>query len=388
LFEAYITGIGETETGRNLLRDPIDLATDAACRAIADAGLVREQIDGLVSFVPDSGCAHSLEVQDAMGLELDWFAQCDIGPSQLSAIFEAVSAVQSGRARHVLAFHSSNEGSHKKLLGKGNTLPGTSDGIPKRISGYQQWSMAFGGLSVGHMIAMYARHHMHKYGTTREQIAQIALVERSNAVLNPNSIYRNPMTMEDYFNARMITEPLCLYDCDVPIDFGTAVIISRSDTVDEVRRTPLRVAAMSASCKSRSSWDQFDDLSTMMLRDAGIGLWERTDYRPTDVDLAMLYDGFSFIAMAWIEALGFCNRGDSGNFIEGGGRISIGGELPINTNGGQLSAGRKRGWGLLPEACLQLWNGAGDRQIPNDPRVAVIGAGGGIFGGAMLVARD
>jgi acetyl-CoA acetyltransferase len=194
--------------------------------------------------------------------------------------------------------------------------------------------------------------------------------------------------MQDYFAARMITEPFCLFDCDIPVDFGSAVVVSRSDAAQSTRKKPLRVAATSTTSRSRPSWDQFDDLSTMMCRDAGAALWERADYRPQDVDVAELYDGFSFIALAWLEALQLCGRGESGAFVEGGSRIARGGELPLNTNGGQLSAGRMHGWGYVGEACLQLWGVAGDRQVAPQPRVAVVGSGGGVFAGAVLLARD
>jgi acetyl-CoA acetyltransferase len=388
LHQAYITGVGQSEAGRALFRSPIDLATDAVKRAIADAGLTRDDIDGIVVFRPDEGSAGALEIQDAMGLKVEWFAQCDMGPSQLSAFFEACHAVGMGRARHVVAVHGSNEGSLRATLGKGGTLPGAAQGMPERIAGFQQWMMPFGALSVAHMVAMFARRHMELYGTTREQLAQIALVERANAGLNPNAIYRKPLTLDEYLSARAIAEPLGLFDCDVPIDFGSAVVISRDDAVGDTRKAPIKVEATSMTMRSRSSWDQFDDLTTMMMRDAGLALWERTDLRPQDVDLAMVYDGFTFLALDWIEALGFCEKGEGGAFVEGGERISLTGELPINTDGGQLSAGRKHGWGYLPEACTQLWGEAGDRQVPGDPKTAAVGCGGGIFAGALLVTRE
>jgi acetyl-CoA acetyltransferase len=260
--------------------------------------------------------------------------------------------------------------------------------MPSRASGVQQWSHPFGALSAAHGIAMHAMRHMHRYGTTRQQLAQIPLVERANAALNPDGIYRDPLTVDDYLSARMITDPFGLYDCDVPIDFGIAVIVSRSDASADTRKAPIRVAATSTTSRSRPSWDQFDDMSTMMMRDCGAALWQRTDYRPADVDLAQLYDGFSFIALAWLEALGFCAAGEGGAFVETGKRIARDGDLPLNTDGGQLSAGRKHGWGYLPEACRQLWGEGGAHQVAGNPRLAAVASGGGIYAGALLVARD
>ena len=207
-------------------------------------------------------------------------------------------------------------------------------------------------------------------------VAWIALNARRNAAGNAKAIYREPMTLEQYMSARMISTPFCLYDCDVPCDGGTAVIVSHVDAARDLRRKPLRVEAVGSALRGRPSWDNFDDLTTMALRDAAAMLWERTDLKPADVDVAELYDGFSFIALAWLEALGFCPKGEGGRFIDGGHAIARDGVIPLNTNGGQLSGGRLHGFGFLHEACVQLWarrraSGAGS------PRVAVAGAGGG-----------
>jgi acetyl-CoA acetyltransferase len=329
-----------------------------------------------------------IELIDALGLQVGWYADIGYGASQIAAVFEAMMALQTGRARHVLVFHSSCEGTVRQTLGRGGSLPGAASAMPQRASGIQEWWLPFGAPSAGNHIAMYAQRHFHDFGTTREQMAQIALVQRGNAALYENAIYRSPLTMDDYFNARVITEPFCLFDCDIPIDFCCALILSRVDATAGLRKAPIGIEATSTICHSRPSWDQFDDLSTMIMRDVGADLWRRTDLQPSDVDLAEVYDGFSFIAMAWLEALGFCGKGESGPFIEGGSRISRDGELPINTNGGQLSSGRMHGWGYLPEACRQLWQEGGDGQVPGDPQVAVVGTGGGTFAGALLLARN
>jgi acetyl-CoA acetyltransferase len=129
-------------------------------------------------------------------------------------------------------------------------------------------------------------------------------------------------------------------------------------------------------------------MTTMSARDAGAHLWSRTDLTPADVDIAELYDGFSFLTMVWLEALGFCGRGESGPFIEGGGRIAREGALPLNTNGGQLSAGRLHGFGFLHEALVQLRGEGGARQVPRQPEVAVVANGGGPIAGCMLLTRE
>jgi acetyl-CoA acetyltransferase len=128
-------------------------------------------------------------------------------------------------------------------------------------------------------------------------------------------------------------------------------------------------------------------MTTMAARDAGASMWERTELRPADVDLAQLYDGFSILPLVWLEALDLCGRGESGAFVEGGSRIALDGQLPLNTAGGQLSAGRLHGFGLLHEACVQLRGDGGDRQIPGRHEVAVVANGGGPIAGSMLLTR-
>jgi acetyl-CoA acetyltransferase len=235
---------------------------------------------------------------------------------------------------------------------------------------------------------MMAQRHFHEYGTTREHLAQIALNARKNAALNPKAIYTATMTLDDYLDARMISSPLCLFDCDVPCDGSTAVVVSRVDTAPDLRKSPLHVEAVGTALRGRPSWDQFDDLTTMAARDAGASLWEHTDLTPADVDVAELYDGFSFLALTWLESLGFCGKGEGGPFIEGGRRIARDGELPLNTHGGQLSAGRLHGYGFLHEAVVQLRGLGGERQVPNNPEVAVAAAGGGPLAGCLLLTKS
>jgi acetyl-CoA acetyltransferase len=145
---------------------------------------------------------------------------------------------------------------------------------------------------------------------------------------------------------------------------------------------------MSGALYGKDSWDQFDDLASMAARDAGRHLWQRTDLRPSDIRLANLYDGFSIQPLIWMEALGFCGEGESGAFIEGGARIALDGELPLNTGGGQLSGGRLHGFGLLRETCLQLWGAAGERQVAGDPEIGLTAAGGGALAGCIILTRQ
>jgi acetyl-CoA acetyltransferase len=392
---AAVTGIGQSDIGRRLNRDPLELTLDACIAAIEDAGLTRDDIDGLSTYPGAMGGAPGFtgagvtDVHDALRLKLEWFNGGLESPGQLGSVINACLAVASGLATHVLCFRSVWEATAQ---GKGGRAPigvgGGGGGGGFRASGsMMEFTLPFRAYSAANWIAMYAQRHFHEYGTTREQLAQIALNARKNAAVNPNAIYRDPMSLDDYLGARMISTPFCLYDCDVPADGGTAFIISRADTARDLRRPPIAVEAVGTALRGRPSWDQFDDLTTMALRDAAAMMWERTDLRPADVDVAQLYDGFSFITLAWLEALGFCKKGEGGPFIEGGARIARDGEIPLNTHGGQLSAGRLHGYGFLHEACVQLRGEGGERQVAGDPQVAVAAAGGGPLAGCMLLTR-
>ena len=393
---AALTGIGQSDVGRRLNRDPLALTADACLAAIEDAGLRREEIDGLSTYPGNMGGSPAgfsgagiTEVQDMLRLDLDWFCGGPELPGQLGSVVNACMAVATGLAKHVLCFRTVWESTAQGSGGRQGI--GAGGGGRFRASGFMQWTLPYGAASAAVWIAMMAKRHFHEFGTTREQLAQIALNARRNAGLNPKAIYRDPMTMDEYMAARMISEPFCLYDCDVPVDGSTAMIVSRVDLAKDLRKTPLVVEAVGTAIHGRPSWDQWDDLTTMALRDAGAMLWQRTDLTPADVDCAQLYDGFSFISMAWLEALGFCGKGEGGPFIEGGKRISLEGEIPLNTHGGQLSAGRLHGYGFLHEACTQLWGEGGDRQVHSarrgDPQVAVAAAGGGPLGGCLLLRR-
>ncbi len=390
---SIISGIGQSAVGRRLNRTGLDLTIEAALAAVADAGLTLDDIDGIASY-PGGGSAGGAdfsgpgtpEVQDALRLEVNWHSGGMEGPAQLQAVVNAVLAVGAGLARHVLVYRTVTEATGQGGGGRQGIGMGGGGGRVPRMGGTLQWSIPFRAYSAANWLALNAQRHFHEFGTTKEQLGQIALNARRNAALNPNAIYRDPMTMDDYLSARVISTPFGLFDCDAPVDGSTAVIVSRAEHAADVDHPVARVEAVGTALRGRPSWDQWDDLTTMAARDAGAHLWTRTDLTPADVDVAELYDGFSFLTMVWLEALGFCGKGESGPFVEGGGRIALDGDLPLNTNGGQLSGGRLHGFGFIHEACLQLRHEAGERQVAG-AEVAAVANGGGPIAGAMLLTR-
>jgi acetyl-CoA acetyltransferase len=242
-------------------------------------------------------------------------------------------------------------------------------------------------MSAANWIGMNANHYFHRYGATREMLGWIALNARANAARNPVAIYREPMTMDDYLSARSITSPFGLFDCDVPCDASIAVIVSDASVARDLPKPAIRVDAVGSQIAERVSWDQDTLTHEPQVLGQAAHLWTRTSLRPADVDIALVYDGFTFNAISWIEALGFCGFGEAMDWLDGGRRIAQGGELPVNPHGGQLSEGRTHGFGFIYEAIAQLRREAGDRQVA-EARTAVVTSGGGTPSGVLLLRRD
>jgi len=233
---------------------------------------------------------------------------------------------------------------------------------------------------------MAASQHMARYGTTKETLGWIALNARANAALDPTAVYRDPMTMDDYLSARPISSPFGLFDCDALCDGAVAVIVSASDAASETPH-PIAVEAVGMQITERMEWDQGVLSHEPHVLGPAAHLWTRTDLRPAEVDVAELYDGFSFNCLSWIEALGFCEIGEAKDFLDGGKNIARDGLLPVNTHGGQLSHGRTHGMGLVQEAIVQLRGDGGQRQVA-DAAIAVVTTGGLTPGGVLLLRRD
>lgn len=382
--EAYITGIGISEVGVRLERSPLGLTIDAVKAALDNAGLTLDQIDGVATY-PGKVPAYlgfspvgSDELIEAMGLRTTWHLGGGEMTAQLGAIATAAMAVKAGAARHVICFRTVYEAG---AMAKPDEYP-----MPKRdrVSGLSQWTAPFNAISAATWTALYANRHMHKYGLTKEQLGHIVINDHANASRNPSALVKKPLSMDDYLSARPISSPFGLYDCDRFSDASTVVIVSAGDAIDEVHCTPIRIAATAGSV-DRYSWDQPDLASAYP---TGRDLWKNTDYRPKDVDTVQLYDGFSFLPITWLEGLGFCEVGEGGEFLDGGRRIALDGELPMNTGGGQLGWGRLHGFGFAYEAVLQLRGEGDQRQIPGDPRVAIATSGGGPMAAALLLTKD
>jgi acetyl-CoA acetyltransferase len=312
----------------------------------------------------------------------------------LIPVMSACLAVAEGRARHVLVYRTvAMLGGSMNQEASPMLAPLASPPVEPRAAGTRRKLKPFDDIdelvaahsySAANWLAMHCRRHMELYGTTKEQLGWLAINSRRNASLNPRAAFRDPMTMDDYLAARPISTPFGLFDCDVPIDGSIALVVSHAEHAADCPSRPVAVEAVGGAYGS-GGWFHRDDFPKMASVEAAAEMWSRTDLNPADVDVAELYDGFTFLTFAWLEALGFCADGEAGPFVDGATRIALDGALPLNTYGGQLSAGRMHGYWLLHEACLQLRGQAGDRQLATRPEVAVAAAGGGPIAGCMLL---
>jgi acetyl-CoA acetyltransferase/uncharacterized OB-fold protein len=382
---AVLSGIGRSAIGRRLMVDPLSLTVDACLSAIADAGLSPGDIDGMATYPGAAGMGMSeggvTPVEEALRLRPTWICGGMDIPGPGGAVVNAALAVASGLCRHVLCFRTVWETTFAARGGMGMG-GGAGAGID-----WMQWRLPFGAASAANWLAVNANQYLHRYGATRELLGRIAVNERANAARNPLAIYRDPMSMDDYFDARPITSPFGLYDCDVPCDASIAVIVSAADVADDLPHPAVRLEAVGTQVLERISWDQDTLTHEPQVLGQSAHLWTRTGLRPDDVDVALLYDGFTFNCVSWLEGLGFCGLGEAKDFVGDGSRIALDGDLPVNPHGGQLSEGRTHGFGFIHEAVLQLRADAGDRQVAG-ARTAVVATGGGTPSGVMLLRRD
>lgn len=388
-----VSGIGQSEIGRPLDRGVTALTLDACLAAITDAGLEPKEIDGVISWPGAVSGAGGLAppgpgtsgpgvhaVIDALRLSTAWHYAGPETPGAMAPVIHACMAVATGLCRHVLVYRGVNEATAWR------TATDRVGADPDGVAGMMGWLLPYGAFSGPNWMGPWIKRHMHEFGTTREQMGAIAVNARRNAQLNPAAVMHEDLTLDDYLASRMISDPLCLFDCDVAVDGAVAVVVSTRDHAVDLPHAPVLFEAVGSALRGRASWDQWQDLTQTAAADAGAHMWSRTDLKPSDVDVAGLYDGFSVLSMFWLEGLGFCGRGESGPFVEGGKRIALDGELPLATGGGHLSAGRLHGFGHLHEVCLQLRGEAGERQVP-DARVGVATAGAGPLASCLLLSR-
>lgn len=374
--EATIVGIGRTAYSRNSGRTTLALAADAVRDALSDAGVQASELDGGATFqVADS--AAPMQVAHAVGSPgLRW--NIDLmggGNYATSVVANAAMAIQSGACEVAVAYRSLNGRSGRRF--------GRADGA-LRVGGERQFSAPHGYLTPPQWMAMWTREHQRVYGTTCEDLGRIAITQRDHAAPNAHAVKRERLTMDDYLEGRFINEPLRIYDCALEVDGAVAVVLTTKERARNLRSKPIQILGHAEFTGAGGSWDQWPDLTSMYSQRAGPELWDRAGVSPKDVDVACMYDCFTYTVMVTLEEFGFCERGQVGRYFEEG-RATYGGDVVVNPHGGLLSEGYIHGLNHTYEAVLQLRGQAAQRQVP-EAKLALVTAGAGPYGGGMVLA--
>ena len=364
-----IVGVAESDSGRVPNMTEMQLHAQATWRALDESGLHKNDIDAVFCS------SHSLGMPTVMLCEyLQIFPRysdtTSIGGSSFEAhLNHAVAAIRAGKCEVALITYASTQlSSRGRMIGTGGR-PAT---IPEAT-----YESPYGNTLVG-AYAMAARRHMYQFGTTSEQLAEIAVITRRHASLNPLAMYRELITVQDVLNSRLIADPLHLLDCCVVSDGGGAVLVTTEDRARDLKQQPVYVLGSSES-HTHAHISQMPDLTVTAAAFTAPRAFAEAGVTPSDIDMAMIYDSFTITVLLLLEDLGFCKKGEGGSFVEDG-RIALGGQLPINTDGGGLSSNHPgmRGIFLIIEATRQLRNQCGPRQV-DGARLAVAHGSGGVL---------
>ena len=367
---------------------PGSLVAEACIAALRDAGLGREDVDGLCGSM-----VAAQYVQAALGIpEVTWFAN---PPAVIgNQIVAAVAAVAAGMCETALVYHHAyrlpwaSRAAARDPFRRRATL-----GVADARSGWGTGHVEGGPNSLIGAVpyAAWAGRYLNDYGYGRETLGLVALNSRTNAAGNPNAVFRQPMTMADYLDGRMIRDPLCVFDMDVPIDGADAFVVTTTERARDLPHPAVLVHAATLGHTDYGSEEQLADLDHAGQVVVAAKLWAKSDLRLADVDVFYPYEGFSNIALSWFENVGYCARGEGGAFVaqhwdESQQRILIDGRVPVNTNGGSLSEGGTQGAAHLREAVLQLRGDAGPRQVTG-ARTALVTPGGYYFNSQGVLLR-
>lgn len=362
--KAAIAGVGASRQGKLPAETPLSLATEAFRNALDDAGITKDQVDGLLTMpgtASPEGAKHYLTLGEHLGIDPKFTGSMSMGGATAGALIELASmAVATGMAEVVACVFADSARSHGSRF----------DAAAGRGDSWGIWGM-FGNAANS---ALGARRHMELYGTTSEQLGWVAVTMRRHAAMNPNATMRQPMTLADHQASRLIVEPLHLLDCCIISDGGVAIIVTTPERAADMRKPPVNVWGMGQghtlqNLETPEWWylpHQADCISRAY-RMAGVG--------PADIDVAQLYDNFTIAVLFWLEHAGFVGKGEAGPFVETGSRITLGGQLPVNTAGGNLSESYMQGWLHVVEGVRQVRGEAGDRQVADAELCLVTGRG-------------
>lgn len=381
-----ITGLGMTPMGRIYGKSANELAADAVRLAIADAGLKKDDIDGLLinpGITGFTGGGISLGLQNYLGMrDLRLINHMNAAGSTAAQMVQyATMAIAAGMARHVVCVFADNPLKDGSRTG---AAYGGANRLPPRPKGMAGLTPAAGFFGPNTSYALAARRHMALYGTTQDQLGAIAVAQRAWATMSPLAQMREPITLEDYHNSRWIIEPLHLLDCCLVSNGAIAVVVSSADEAKDMKQPPAYVMGMGQGHPgdfSRAGSDWETETGGRIAAKTAYGM---AGVGPEDITCAQLYDCYTYTVLVTLEDYGFCGKGEGGAFVEDG-KLGPGGSLPTNTGGGELSGYYM--WGMTPlsEAVIQTRGQGGERQVPDNSVVLATGNGGALSYHACLI---
>jgi acetyl-CoA C-acetyltransferase len=392
-----VVGAYEHPTRLSPDKSEFQLMAEACIGALDDAGLKKEDIDGLTTlpteFIGGNLTRINLLV-DYLNLDPRWVDSTLVGGTSMQFQFaRAAMAIRQGLARCVLVVFGATPKSQQERIGtSGKTTRTKSTELKPNAESYED----IYGLTVMGLFGMTTQRHMALYGTTEEHLAHVSVTLRKHAGLNPHAKYRDPITVEDVLNSRYIAHPLRMLNCCVISDGAGALIVAHPDVVKQTRKKPVwLIGTGEAMTHTRGGHADWLDVGT---RAAGKTAFAQAGITTKDVKTLQVYDATSFHIIQAVEELGFCERGEGGPFLDGGRRITFGGDLPINTDGGGMSSNQvgTRGPFVMIEAVRQARGECGDWQVPEADIVVASATGGGGGGGqgprrsasVLVFARD
>jgi acetyl-CoA acetyltransferase len=372
-----ITGVGETAYSRQSGRSVLSLQLEASLKAIEDAGLRPSDIDGVI---PYAGGVVSEDFITNLGLpDLRFSAVTPLGgASCVAAVQCAVAAIAAGVCNHILIPVGRNGASQGRIGARVQQIP------QFRLVG--EFEMPLGAIAPAQLYAPMARRHMELYGTTSRQLGEIAVSTRANAIRNGNAIMTKPISIEEHQASRMISDPLRLLDCSLESDGACAVVVSSTERACDSRKPPVVVMGIAEGHPdSPSVITQRPDLTRLGIAKAAPRAFAMAGVTHEDIDVAEIYDCFTYIVLCQIEDLGFCKKGEGGPFVESG-AIRLDGKLPVNTHGGLLSQAHMVGMNHVVELVRQLRGEAGRAQVPA-AEIGLVTGYGDMGDGSVAIMR-
>lgn len=350
-----ITGVGETAYLRGSPLSAFELQIEASLAAIHDAGLDPKDIDGIIPIGITGAPAEAFVTNFGIA-DLRFSALTPLGgASGIAGLQCAIAAIDAGICNHVLVPAGRNVSSGARAGVRIHNMP--------QFHLVTEFELPQGAIAPAQLYAPMARRHMELYGTTSRQFGEIAVTMRAHAALNGNAIMTQPITLEDHQNSRMIADPFRLLDCSLESDGGAAFVVSSAERARDMRQPRVQLLGIAEGHPdSPSSITQRPDMTRLGLAKAAPKAFEMAGVTHADIDVAEIYDCFTYIVLCQLEDMGFCKKGEGGPFVEGG-RLRLGGDLPTNTHGGLLSQAHMLGMNHIIELVRQLRGQSGKAQV-------------------------